>query len=101
MHGISPPLWKKGDVFVYRKRSIKSIAYHILPQLLHLCVLPILPLANPSIPTEIALLTALIGEMLVLPQKGHFGPQLLLSSLAMAAETAACLSFITSSRRSK
>lgn len=52
---------------------IKTYSYHVLPHLLHLCVLPILLLASLNTPTDTALLSVLIFEILVLPQVGHLG----------------------------
>ena len=49
------------------------LCYQVLPHLLHLCVFPILLLANPNKPTDTALLSVLIFEILVLPQIGHLG----------------------------
>ncbi len=47
------------------------IIYHVVPQLLHLWVLPILLLAKPKIPVDIIRLTVPILEILVLPQLGQ------------------------------
>ncbi len=70
---IIPTTFRTSKCILFKKKNphFTPPIYHVVPQLLHLWVLPILLLARPKSPVDIIRLTVPIFAVFVLPQLGQ------------------------------